>query len=452
MNNNFFNKKKFFIDLKNLLSDDNKKKLGISVSGGLDSMVLLNLLIETSNDIEVIHCNFNLRGDESNEDEIFVKDFCQKKNIICHVKKFNTVEVAKKKKISIQMSARELRYNWFNELLEKEFYEYILLGHHFNDSIETFFINLFRGTGIKGLLGIPKKNKRFLRPLSDFSKKNIFFYAKNNDITWRTDSSNQNSKYTRNKIRKTLHFISNYFPFFFKGLKKTMNFLHEENELIEKNIDEKKNEITINKKFNPFFWKIDTKKVKNLYPLSFYLFKLFYPYGFYDIKSLINLLYTKSGKKLISAKYNVLKNRNYWIMINNYSSIKDERIFFIKNFNNVNHINLPIKIKFDIIKNYKKEHLEFNKNIFFIDFQKIKLPLLLRTWRYGDFFYPLNMNGKKKISKYYKDEKFSILKKNNTWIFINENNHIILVGNRMDNRFKITIETNKILIIQFNFN
>ncbi|WP_341662321.1 tRNA lysidine(34) synthetase TilS, partial [Blattabacterium cuenoti] len=166
-------KKYFFSNSLNKM----KKKVCVAVSGGLDSMVLINLLLDIPEiESEVAHCNFSLRDQESNEDEFFIRNFCDKQNIICHVKKFDTLNFSKKYKLSIQMAARKLRYDWFSKLLETNSYEYMVLGHHFDDSIETFFINAFRGTGMKGLLGIPKKNKKIIRPLSDFNKKEILHY------------------------------------------------------------------------------------------------------------------------------------------------------------------------------------------------------------------------------------------------------------------------------------
>ncbi|AWU43823.1 tRNA lysidine(34) synthetase TilS [Blattabacterium sp. (Cryptocercus kyebangensis)] len=418
------------------------KNVCVAVSGGLDSMVLLNLLLHISNiTLSVAHCNFSLRDKESNEDENFVRNFCMKKNISYHIKRFNTFDFSKKKKLSIQMSARKLRYDWFEELLEKNSYEYIALGHHLNDSIETFFINMMRGTGIKGLLGIPRKNKKFIRPLSGFTKKEILHYAKIKNIKWRLDSSNQEDKYLRNKIRLITSTFSNSF---YKGIKKSMEYLYKENFFIEIEVEKVHKEITVEKKSNPFLWKIECKKIKKLQPLSFYLFKLFFPYGFYNIENLKDLIHAQSGKQLISKKYRIIKNRNYWILIENNFFEKKNKVYIIQDikFEKIDH--LPIDIQFII--NPKKEN---TRNMSFIDFDKIRFPLQLRTWKKGDFFFPLNMKGKKKLSKYYKEKKFSILEKKQIWLLINGNGNIIFViGNRLDDRFKITKKTKKILGIK----
>nr|WP_317046269.1 tRNA lysidine(34) synthetase TilS [Blattabacterium punctulatus] len=341
------------------------------------------------------------------------------------------------------MAARKLRYDWFEELLEINSYEYIALGHHFNDSIETFFINMMRGTGIKGLLGIPIKNKKFIRPLSDFTKKEILHYAKIKNIKWRLDNSNKEYKYLRNKIRLITSTFSNSF---YKGVKKSMKYLYQENSFIEIEIKKINKEITIEKKSNPFLWKIEYKKIKNLQPLSFYLFKLFFPYGFSNVENLKHLIYAQSGKQLISKRYRIIKNRNYWILIENHFFDKKDNGYVIQDIQFENLKYLPIDIQFIINPSLKKEN---TKNMSFIDFDKIKFPLELRTWKKGDYFFPLNMKGKKKLSKYYKEKKFSLLEKKQIWLLINGNGDIILViGNRLDDRFKVTKTTKKILGIK----
>ncbi|WP_185858138.1 tRNA lysidine(34) synthetase TilS [Blattabacterium cuenoti] len=426
-----------------------RKKVCVAVSGGLDSMVLINLLLEIPEiESEVAHCNFFLRKEESDEDEIFIKNFCNQKNIICHVKKFDTLNFSQKHKLSIQMAARKLRYNWFSELLKKNSYEYMVLGHHFDDSIETFFMNVFRGTGIKGLLGIPNKNKKFIRPLSHFTKKEILNYAKTKNIKWRLDSSNQEIKYLRNKIRLILSKFYFFSFSFHNGLKRTISHLHDENLLIEKKIEEVCQEITIEKKRNPFFWKIRCKKIKKLEPISFYLFRLFSPYGFNDINGMKHLIDAQSGKKLKSKNYCIIKNRNNWILVSHkFLSKNQNKIYIISNLSIVNKMLLPIDIKFFV--NTENTEKKNEKNIYLVDFEKVQFPLLLRTWRKGDFFYPFNMKGKKKLSKYYKEKKFSILEKEHIWLLINGNGYIILIiGNRLDDRFKITENTKKVLGIK----
>lgn len=414
-----------------------KKKICVAVSGGLDSMVLLNLLLLVPNlTLGVAHCNFTLRDKESNEDENFVKNFCAKKHILCHVKRFNTFDFSKRNKFSIQMAARKLRYDWFENLLEKHSYDHMALGHHLSDSVETFFINIMRGTGLKGLLGIPRENRKIIRPLSSFTKEEILHYAKMKKVNWRLDHSNQENKYLRNKIRLI---TSTFSDSFYKGFKKSIKYLHQENLVIESEVTKINKKITLEKKENPFFWKIECKKIKELQPLSFYLFKLFFPYGFSNIEDLKNLLYAQSGKQLFSKKYRIIKNRNHWILVKNQNPSK--KIYMILNLKDHKKTSFPIHLKFFL--DPKKENIT---EASFIDLDKIQFPLQLRTWRKGDFFYPLNMKGKKKLSKYYKEKKFSLFEKEHTWLLVNGNEKIIwIIGNRLDDRFKVTEKTKRIL-------
>ncbi|WP_185851158.1 tRNA lysidine(34) synthetase TilS [Blattabacterium cuenoti] len=422
-----------------------KKKICVSVSGGIDSMVLLHLLLLIPNTLlEVAHCNFSLRNKESDEDEIFVQKFCMKKKILCHIKKFDTLKFSIKHKLSVQMSARELRYKWFDELLKNNLYDYLVLGHHLNDSIETFIMNIIRGTGIKGLLGIPFiRNNKIIRPLFNFTKKEIIHYAKIKKIDYRLDSSNLKNCYLRNQIRNS----TSYFPnSFYKGFKKSIKFLYRENLFIEKQILKIQESITVEKKNKPFFyWKISCEKIKKLQQRSFFLYKIFFSYGFFHVKNLINFLDSQSGKKLQSKKYSLIKNRNHWLLVSNLFFEKKNKIYIISNLKYIS--TLPFKIEFFLLP--KEEKIKKDIKTSFIDFDKIQFPLLLRTWKKGDFFFPLNMKGKKKISKYYKDKKISILEKELTWLLVNGNGNIILIfGQRLDDRYKITDKTKNILKIK----
>ncbi|WP_185883091.1 tRNA lysidine(34) synthetase TilS [Blattabacterium cuenoti] len=441
--------KRFVLEIEKFFFNKKPESIGVSVSSGMDSMVLIHLLMECLDidHLEVIHCNFQLRGIESDQDEFFIRNFCIKKNIICHVKKFHPLDFSKKKKISLQMAARKLRYDWFHQLFRQQLYDYIALGHHLDDSIETFFINIMRGTGLKGLRGISKIQGKFIRPLLNFTKKDIFNYAKNNNVQWRLDHSNLYFKYLRNKIRLHLKIMRFFSYFSYKGIKKTIKNIYEENCLLEIGIKKIEKSITIEKKNHPFIWKIKCQEIKKLHPLSLYLFKLFSPYGFHDMNSIKNLIESSSGKQIISKKYRIIKNREYWILVSNQFFLeKKDRVFIVTNEEKMNQkIDTPMKIRFFI---HSKKIRNNNKHKIIVDFDKIKYPLLLRTWRIGDFFIPYNMIGRKKISKYYKDSKFSLLEKEQTWLLINGNGNIIwIINNRLDDRFKITKNTKNFLEI-----
>lgn len=430
----------FFYDNHKNKYINKKLKILVAVSGGIDSMVMLNLLIKLGYNIAVAHANFNIRGIESNNDEFFVKNFCLKNNIIFHIKRFNTKNYAIINKISIQMAARELRYIWFEQLVNENNYNYISIAHHLDDSIETFFINLFRGTGIKGLLGIIPYRDNIIRPLLNISKIEILKYAIKNKIKWRDDISNTDNKYLRNYIRnKLLPLIKEISPIFLKSFKKTINNLYDDNIIINNTLDFIIKKITIEKKKNPIFWKIDFNKLKEFSPIKTIIFKIFYKYGFSNIEDIIKLFNSQSGKFLISNNFILLKDRNYLLL--SYKNFFNKKIYTI---NNLNYIKSPIRLFFSLYS-YIDHHATFA-----IDFHKIKFPLYIRTWRSGDYFYPIGINKKQKLSKYFKNEKMSIIDKQKYWILLNYDNNIIsIIGKRLDNRFKVTHTTKKILNVFF---
>uniref|UniRef100_UPI0032B2B222 tRNA lysidine(34) synthetase TilS n=1 Tax=Candidatus Karelsulcia muelleri TaxID=336810 RepID=UPI0032B2B222 len=424
-----FIKKKF--NLKN-------KKIYVSVSSGLDSMVLLDVLMKICNiPICVIHCNFNLRGYDSEKDELFIQEFCLKNNIFFKSKKFNTIN--SNSNLSIQMMARKFRYDWFKYLLNNSYCDYIALGHHLDDSIETFFINLIRGTGIKGLIGINNFKKKIIRPLYFFLKKEIISYANENNIKWREDISNYDHKYLRNRIRFFLKPILDYK--FYNGFKKSIKYLYDEYVCSKTHISYIYNLITIEKKISPFLVKIDIKKLLKLYPLSTYLFKIFYKYGFNNTKNLKKILNSKSGKKNFSKKYCIIKERTTLLLVENNMN------FIKKNYyiHNIDTIKIPFFIYFFLSERKKK------KSYTSLDFDKLIFPLKLRNWKKGDIFNPIGigMKGNKKLSKYFKEKKISIVDKQNIWVLINGDKKIIcIIYERfecLDKHFKITNLTKKVL-------
>lgn len=296
------------------------KIIYVSVSSGLDSMVLLDVLIQILNlTICVIHCNFNLRGTDSDKDELFIQEFCLKHKILFKSKNFNLNPNPNpnpnpiKRNFSIQMMARKFRYDWFKYLLNNSYCDYIALGHNLDDSIETFFINLIRGTGIKGLIGINHFQKKIIRPLSFFSKKEIISYAQENNIKWREDNSNYDHKYLRNRIRFFLKPILDYK--FSNGFKKSIKYLDYESVCSKTHIDYIYNSITIEKNKSPFFFKIDIKKLLILYPINTYLFKIFNIYGFSNPKDLKKILNSKSGKKFFSKNYCLIREKTTLVVV-----------------------------------------------------------------------------------------------------------------------------------------
>ena len=417
-----------------------QKKLFLAVSGGLDSMVLLHLFQQLPYEIAVLHCNFQLRGMESFGDQDFIQKYCDQNNIPFFTTQFDTDAFAKDYKLSTQVAARELRYNWFYELLETHQFDYVLTAHHADYNLETFIINLSRGTGLEGLIGIPEENDKIIRPLLPFSRDEILKYAKENNIEWREDSSNASNKYLRNKIRHDLvPILKEINPDFLKSFQKTQSYLQESNEMVEdasimiyqQVAKEEGNEIHF-----------DLAQLKRLPNYKSYLYQWLKEFGFLAWKDIYDLTDSQSGKQILSSEYRLLKNRTTLILSPISDSDSYEEYVIEENSTEVN---FPLKLKLSVV-----DEITINSNrTIFVDAEKIRFPLLLRKWKERDSFYPFGMKGKsKKVSKLFKDEKLSLIEKENTWILCSDDQIVWVTGIRQDDRFKITDTSKKILKIE----
>ena len=415
------------------------KKLLIAISGGIDSVVLTHLLSTLKFNISLAHCNFNLRPIECDLDEEFVKKLGKNLNTEVFTIHFNTTEFAKENKQSTQIAARNLRYDWFNELIDKHQFDYILTAHHADDNLETFLINLTRGAGLDGLTGIPEINGNIVRPLLKFSRNDILAFVKENNISWREDKSNASTKYIRNKIRhQILPVLKEINPSLLETFAKTTDHLKESQQIIEDKIDEVAIEITSTENT---ILKIDISKIELLSNPKAYLYQLLKDYHFTEWNDVANLLSAQSGKKIITKTHTLLKDRSFLLLSKNVSSNIVKK-FFIEE--NVTEITNPIHLKIEEVTEIATE----NKQTIYVNHQSLQFPLTLRKWQNGDFFYPSGMKGKKKLSKYFKDEKLSLLEKQNTWLLCNNNDDVIWVINlRKDNRFNVSSQTKHFLKI-----
>ncbi|WP_298996718.1 tRNA lysidine(34) synthetase TilS [uncultured Tenacibaculum sp.] len=417
------------------------KKLLIAISGGVDSVVLTHLLHQLNFDISLAHCNFQLRGKESDKDEEFVKNLGKKLGINTYVTRFDTNEYADSNKLSTQLAARELRYNWFDKLSKEYSFEHLLTAHHADDNLETFLINLTRGTGLEGLTGIPPINGNIVRPLLVFSREEILNYAKQNNIEWREDESNSETKYLRNKIRhQVTPILKELNASVLKNFNKTIDHLKESQQIIDDKIEDITYEI-ISKEGD--LLKINIEKLLKLSNPKAYLYQLLKPYEFREWNDVHNLIYAQSGKQILTKNYTLLKDRDFLLLLrtSEKSSIKEE-VYTIREENK--EITAPIKL---LLKRVQ-EKTDTNQKSIYVDNELLSYPLKLRRWNSGDFFYPTGMLGKKKISKYFKDEKISIINKNKIWLLCSSKNEIIwIIGKRQDRRFLPTDKTTKLLQI-----
>ncbi len=416
------------------------KKLLLAVSGGIDSMVLVDLFHKLKYDVAVAHCNFQLRGQESDDDEEFVKSQVEKLNIPLFIQKFDTKKFAEQKKLSIQVVARNLRYDWFYTLLVNQNFDFIITAHHLDDSIETFLINFTRGTGLEGLTGIPIQNDKIIRPLLAFSRDEIVAYAKQNDIKWREDSSNSTDKYWRNKLRHdVIPVLKELNPSLLPSFQNTIDSLQQSHSLVK---DASKNMYQKVVTEEEHHTEIDLTKLLKLPNYKAYLFQWLQAFGFTDWKAVYDLIEANSGKQVFSETHILLKNRNT-LLLSPKQTRENNEVFWVEK--NQNEVKVPLKLRFCNVSDISTQ----GTNTIFVDEDKLSFPLTIRRWEEGDVFYPFGMKGKKKLSKYFKDEKLSLIEKSKVWLLCSDNQIIWVIGKRQDERFKITKQTTKILQINF---
>lgn len=414
-----------------------EKKLLLATSGGIDSMIMLHLFKNLNFNIAIAHCNFQLRGLESFGDEQFVQNYATDNNIPAFITHFDAENFAKDYKLSTQVAARELRYNWFYELLETEKFDYILTAHHADDNLETFLINLSRGTGLDGLTGIPEINDKIIRPLLPFSREEIENYAKEKNLKWCEDSSNASDKYLRNKIRHDLvPILKELNPNFLYSFKKTQNYLQQAEVMVEDATIMVYQQVAREENGTILF---DLKKLTQLPNYKSYLYQWLREYGFTAWEDIYKLVESQSGKQVFTENYRILKNRAF-LILEEIKELENE-IFIIEK--DEKEVKIPINLSICKVN----DTLNANSNCIFVDENVLQFPLIIRKWNEGDFFHPTGMIGKKKVSKYFKDEKFSLIDKENTWLLFSGEDLIWIIGKRADNRFIANNTTQNILKI-----
>jgi len=422
-----------------------EKKLLIAISGGIDSVVLTHLLSALNFNISLAHCNFNLRNTESDLDTVFVKKVAKELKIKCFTTSFETKKIAQENKESTQVTARNLRYNWFQEILEAHNFDYVLTAHHADDNLETFLINLTRGSGLDGFTGIPEINGNIIRPLLKFSRIEILSYAKENKLSWREDKSNAATKYVRNKIRhKILPVLKEINPSLLDTFSKTLENLKESKQLIDDSIEEISKKVIL-KEHGVVKFRIH--EIQQLSNPKAYLYELLKGHNFTEFKDIYNLLAAQSGKQVFSKTHALLKDREFLILsevaILNEQQKTQELAFHISE--DLCKITDPIQLTFEKVTAQSVQ----NKSTIYVSKESLTFPLIVRKWQNGDYFYPEGMQGKKKLSKYFKDEKLSLLEKQNTWLLCNADDTIIwIIGMRKDNRYslKSNLEITKICL------
>ena len=434
-----------YIQKHQLLTQEGRIIVG--VSGGTDSVVLLHILVSLGYDCVIAHCNFHLRMEESDRDELFVRNLANELNIPSYFIDFETTKYSEEHKISIEMAARDLRYAWFYELLYHHDAQAIAVAHHADDSIETMLMNLVRGTGLKGLTGIQPRNHKVVRPLLCSNRLEIETYLVRHDLDHIEDSSNASMEYHRNKFRNEV------IPLLTEINSSVRQTLYESLERFEGNlaiyqqaIDAIKQEIIQHKDGIVF---MDIELIKKQIHIPTVMYELLHPFDFSPalIEQITDRLDGESGKVFFSDTYRLLKDRKYLVL----SLIEENTIDEYRIEDDDTFIEMPFQMKisrqivsagFEIAKELNRVH---------VDASKIVFPLKIRRWKEGDTFYPFGMTQQKKISDFFINNKLSLIEKEHSWILESDNEVIWIIGQRLDNRFRVTKETTEVLEFSIHF-
>lgn len=418
-----------------------EKPVVVGISGGADSVALLHILVSLGYKCIAAHCNFNLRGDESFRDEQFTIDFTKRLQVpLCKIS-FETNKYAQENRLSVEMAARELRYRWFEELLNTYDADAVAVAHHRDDSVETLLINLTRGSGITGLTGIKPKNGNVVRPLLCVSREDIYAYIENNGLEYVTDSSNSSDIYTRNFIRlKVIPLLEEINPSVKASLARTANHLYDASLIYNHSIEEARKVIIQNNR-------LSISALLSFPAPATILYEMLKPYGFSRTvcESIFTVLEKDSGKIFYSSTHRLLKDRSDLLI--DVLSGEDNRAYLI-NLEDDN-VDLPVELKPEIVVIKEDYQIEKDKKFAYFDFDKLSFPLVLRHWQEGDWFVPFGMKGKKKISDYFSDKKFSLFDKEKTWLLCSGQDVIWIVGERTDNRYRIEKTTKRVLKLKF---
>lgn len=419
------------------------QKILLAVSGGIDSMVMMHLFYRLKISCSVAHCNFQLRGQESDDDEAFVRQQASNLYYKIFVSRFETKDYALENHLSIQMAARELRYTWFQKLAQVHQFDFIAVAHNRDDSLETFFINLGRGSGIAGLTGIRPVTCNIIRPLLFATRAEIEAFSKENNISFREDSSNTSDKYLRNYIRHNIiPGFEEVFPRFRESMAQNLEKLNDAYLLYQNQLQFVISEVVRNEGELSY---IDIPKLLKTMTPKTILFEILKNYGFSSatVEEIFLVVNATPGKQFKSSSHKVIKDRDCYI-ISKINQESTDRIYIEEG---TSELHQPISLTFEILDKAIEFRIEKNPFMAYLDYDKLEFPLLLRKWHPGDYFMPLGMTGLKKLSDFFIDQKLSLIEKENIWLLTSGEHIAWIVGKRIDDRFKVMENSTRILVI-----
>lgn len=417
----------------------------VAVSGGIDSVVLCELCDHLSLNFTIAHCNFNLRGKESNRDEAFVRTLGTKYNAEVLVQHFDTAAYATEQKLSIQEAARLLRYTWFEEVRKEKGASYVLLAHHANDNVETMLMHFFRGSGFQGLTGIPQRGTylaRSLRPLLPFTRKEIETFAKNEGLTWVEDSSNTGVKYTRNFFRNHLiPQLQTVYPGVEENLMHNIQRFNQTYALYDQLLQKEKEKFLYKKGAE---YRVSVKRLmqQRHTSLPYEIIKDFH-FSEGAVGELMKLVDSPSGKYMESETHRIIRHQAWFIITPKQQ--KEGETFILEE--RVHKLYLPDGVLEIETLDMKHFHLKKLGNIAQLDENGLQFPLIVRRWKAGDYFYPLGMPKKKKLARFFIDQKWSATDKEAAWVLESRGRIVWIIGHRIDDRFKVMPHTRKVVQI-----
>jgi len=418
------------------------EKIIVGLSGGADSVVLLYLLKELSYDCIAVHCNFHLRGEESNRDEAFVSRLMSEWNIPLYKKDFDTLSIASEHKISVEMAARNLRYEWFEELRLEQHAQAICVAHHQDDNVETLLLNLLRGTGIKGLTGMRPQNGFVVRPMLVLSREEVMQAVSEYNLSYVTDSSNLECDFTRNRIRlQVLPLLRTINPSVSESIFHTMENLNEAQVVYQNAIDKAKIKV-----FNAKDGFISIQELLRFASPEALLYEILKEFQFNTdvVREVFQALDAQSGKEFYSSTHRLIKDRDLLLLLPLQEASKEEFLIHKEDF----LVDFPIRMKISLERKDADLEINRNKDVACLDANKLEFPLKLRRWKEGDRFMPFGMSQYQKLSDFFTNNKFSIPQKENTWLLVSGNDIVWVVGWRIDNRYKVTTETKNLFILK----